>query len=220
MAPSSSPVASVTGNARKPIANRSSEVPMTPDQTEQSLTYSASNAAVFFRSREPNGGLSNMHGGFPLEVNGTRLRTSEVLYQVCRFPHLPEVQAEILAQRSPLCAKWPARKFGKFSREDFDSIKVDVMAWVLRVKLAQHHASFRAALLATGHLPIVERSRRDRVRFSLEGRMQEGRTNRIAQRATVLVEDSAGRAYSDGRHYAKFYVPLELLEPVPEPGPV
>ena len=50
------------------------------------------------------------------------------------------------------------------------------------------------------------------VAFEFEGRRLVGRVNRIHRRATVLVEDSKGQQYSDGRQYAKFYVPLEALE--------
>ncbi|MGE0757252.1 MAG: hypothetical protein AB7F89_27375 [Pirellulaceae bacterium] len=51
----------------------------------------------------------------------------------------------------------------------------------------------------------------DRVRFRCDGREYVGRLNRITRRATVLVEDHQGPRYSDGKHYAKFYVPLQLL---------
>lgn len=53
----------------------------------------------------------------------------------------------------------------------------------------------------------------DRVRFRLNGIAHEGIVNRITKRATVLVEDRRGAPYSDGKRYAKFYVPLTLLEP-------
>jgi hypothetical protein len=36
--------------------------------------------------------------------------------------------------------------------------------------------------------------------------------NRVTKRATVLVEDARGVRYSDGRRYAKFYVPVGMLE--------
>jgi len=36
--------------------------------------------------------------------------------------------------------------------------------------------------------------------------------NRITKRATVLVEDERGMRYSDGKRYAKFYVPVASLE--------
>ena len=52
------------------------------------------------------------------------------------------------------------------------------------------------------------------VRFMLDGVEHRGVVNRINKRATVLVEDGRGERYSNGRHYAKFYVPLHLLEVV------
>lgn len=50
-----------------------------------------------------------------------------------------------------------------------------------------------------------------RVAFRFEGRQLVGRVNRITKRATVLVEDPNGRRYSDGKHYAKFYIPAAML---------
>ncbi|WP_437187030.1 hypothetical protein SH668x_000404 [Planctomicrobium sp. SH668] len=52
-----------------------------------------------------------------------------------------------------------------------------------------------------------------RVKFQLEGAEYVGIINRITKRATVLVEDPRGQRYSNGRCYAKFYVPFELLKP-------
>ena len=51
----------------------------------------------------------------------------------------------------------------------------------------------------------------DRVSFDHEGITRVGRVNRITKRATVLVEDNAGRLFSDGRRYSTFYVPVNLL---------
>ncbi len=51
------------------------------------------------------------------------------------------------------------------------------------------------------------------VSFVFEGTRLHGRVNRVTKRATVLVEDAAGRQYSDGRWYRTFYVPLAALEP-------
>jgi hypothetical protein len=50
------------------------------------------------------------------------------------------------------------------------------------------------------------------VRFRFDGVEHKGVVNRINKRATVLVEDRQGERYSDGKHYAKFYVPVQLLE--------
>lgn len=54
----------------------------------------------------------------------------------------------------------------------------------------------------------------DRVSFRFDGKHFTGRVNRITKRATVLVEDRNGVSYSDGKRYAKFYVPVEMLKPI------
>lgn len=54
----------------------------------------------------------------------------------------------------------------------------------------------------------------DSVRFELDGTTMVGVVNRITRRATVLVEDQRGMRYTDGKRYAKYYVPLAMLEPV------
>jgi hypothetical protein len=50
------------------------------------------------------------------------------------------------------------------------------------------------------------------VRFRIDGIEHQGVVNRINKRATVLVEDRRGEPYSNGKRYAKFYVPVQLLE--------
>ncbi len=52
----------------------------------------------------------------------------------------------------------------------------------------------------------------DFVCFYRDGRRYQGLVNRITKRATVLVKDSSGVAYSDGVCYRKFYVPLNQLK--------
>lgn len=54
----------------------------------------------------------------------------------------------------------------------------------------------------------------DRVRFRVDGAQYEGFVNRITKRATVLVEDENSPLYSDGKRYARYYVPLGMLEAV------
>ena len=124
-------------------------------------TYRRSESAVFLKTKEQYGGLSNMAGGFPLVVNGVAIRTSEALYQACRFPHLPEVQRTIIAQQSPMTAKMKSRPHRVNSRPDWDTVQVAIMRWCLQVKLAQNYEKFRQLLLETGDQPIVEHSRRD-----------------------------------------------------------
>ena len=50
-----------------------------------------------------------------------------------------------------------------------------------------------------------------RVTFRYQEQWLEGRVNRITKRATVLVEDPMGERWSDGRRYARYYVPLAEL---------
>jgi len=130
-------------------------------QASQVRTYDPSASVVFLKTNERFGGLSNMAPGFPLRVNGVRIRTSEALYQACRFPHLPDVQRKIIDEHSPMTAKMRSKPFRKDSRPDWDAARVKIMRWCLRVKLAQNWREFGRLLLATGDRPIVEQSRKD-----------------------------------------------------------
>lgn len=116
---------------------------------------------VVYKTKEDFGGLSNMAAGYPLQINGVRILTTEALYQACRFPHLPEVQREIIGQHSPMTAKMKSKPHRKDSRPDWDEVRYKVMRWCLRVKLAQNYTEFGRLLLATRDWPIVEQSRKD-----------------------------------------------------------
>lgn len=56
-----------------------------------------------------------------------------------------------------------------------------------------------------------------KVRFEYADQQFVGLVNRVTRRATVLVEDPEGEPYSDGKLYQKFYIPVDLLEPVDLP---
>lgn len=120
---------------------------------------------VFFKVKEEWGGLSNMNNDYPLLVKGIRIGSSEALYQAMRYPHRPDWQREILGAPGAMQAKMKSKKDGRRkhgTRPDWDTIQVDVMRWVLRVKLGCHERVFGRLLLATGERAIVERSRKDR----------------------------------------------------------
>lgn len=125
--------------------------------------YRRAECVVFRKTHEqPFGGLSNMAAGFPLSVNGHSIRTAEALYQACRFPHLPDVQRHIIEQKSPMAAKMESKPHRKDTRLDWDEVRVPLMRWCLRVKLAQNWQKFSGLLEQTGDKLIVEESRRDR----------------------------------------------------------
>lgn len=127
----------------------------------EARTYDRQQCVSFRKTDGTFGGLSNMAPGFPLKVNGVLIRTSEALYQACRFPHLPKVQRLIIDEGSPMTAKMKSKPYRSQSRPDWDAVRVKIMRWCLRVKLAQHWETFSRLLLATGDQPIVEDSRKD-----------------------------------------------------------
>lgn len=118
--------------------------------------YRSSESAVFRKTKDRYGGLSNMAAGFPLVINGVRIRTSEALYQAFRFPDFPEIQELILREASPMTAKMQSKTHIGKTRPDWEEVKVQVMRWCLRVKLCQNWEKFTDALTETGEMPIVE----------------------------------------------------------------
>ena len=133
---------------------------MVTDQS-QIRTYRVAECVSFRNTKEKFGGLSNMAGGFPLRVNGILIPSAEALYQACRFPHQPDIQKLIIEQKSPMTAKMVSKPHRGKTRSDWMQIRVRIMRWVLRVKLAMHWPEFCDLLLATGDQPIVEDSQRD-----------------------------------------------------------
>lgn len=131
-----------------------------PNLLEHKVYYRET-CAVFYKTADLYGGLSNMSGDYPLSVAGVPVRTSEALYQACRFPYHPTIQQEILDQTSPMAAKMKSKHYTRLTRADWDIVRVPIMAWCLRLKLTQHPVNFGDLLLATGRVPIVEASVRD-----------------------------------------------------------
>ncbi|MEK7469883.1 MAG: NADAR family protein [Planctomycetota bacterium] len=127
----------------------------------ETRTYRRSACVVFCKTAEEFGGLSNMAGGFPLEINGIPILTAEALYQACRFPHRPEIQRLIIDQKSPMTAKMKSKPHRADSRSDWDAARVTIMRWCVRAKLVQNRSKFGPLLLSTLDRPIVEESRRD-----------------------------------------------------------
>ncbi|QYH40556.1 NADAR family protein [Algoriphagus sp. NBT04N3] len=124
--------------------------------------YQPSEVVAFSSTKGEFGGLSNMSPGFSIRVNDVIIPTAEALYQVCRYPLFPEIQQEIIEQHSPMTAKMISRKYLAKTRQDWESIKYDVMYWVLQVKLSQNYEKFSKVLIDTGNRPIVEVSKKDK----------------------------------------------------------
>ena len=130
-------------------------------------TYRRDESVVFLKVNEEFGGLSNM-SAYKLRIpvqnsnTGVTVLTTEALYQACRYPHLPDLQRTIIEQKSPMAAKMKSKPHrAGDSRADWDQVRVKIMRWCLRVKLATHWNDFSRLLLATRDKPIVEQSAKD-----------------------------------------------------------
>ena len=169
-----------------------------------------------------------MTGGFPLAANALPFQGPEGLYQALKFPHDPDFQATIGAQRSGMDAKRTAYT-RRDTDPDWDSYRIDAMAYTLAIKLLQHPGRFRAALEHTGSLPIVERSGRD----AWWGAMPQGEDtltgrNVLGQLLTFLRDLNAREANTvraAGRLLAvadttRLIVGSSPAVPAPQPRPV
>ncbi|RZT92373.1 hypothetical protein EV201_2849 [Ancylomarina subtilis] len=123
--------------------------------------YIKNECCCFSSTKKEFGGLSNMCAGYNLVINQTEILTSEALYQALRFSNYPEIQEEILAQKSPMSAKMVSKKHINNSRIDWEEIKVDIMRWCLKVKLSQNFHKFGLLLETTYPKPIIEISNKD-----------------------------------------------------------
>ena len=155
------------------------------DATSQTTTYRRDECAIFMRSRDKHGDLSNMTFGFPLLMNQVRFQGPEGLYQSLKFPHRPHHQLYIAQQRSGMDAKRAAYEIDD-ARPDWDEVRVTAMACTLAVKLSQHPRRFAHALLATGTAPIIVMSRRD----AFWGAVPDGD---IGRATTLTVEQCPGK---------------------------
>lgn len=165
-------------------------------------TYVRADCAVFRKTAEAFGGLSNMAPGYPVRINGVRILTVEALYQACRFPHLPEVQRTIIAQTSPMTAKMVGKPYRNDSRTDWDRVRVKIMRWVLRLKLTMHWKPFSTLLLSTGDMSIVEDSRKDDFWGALPN-----------ENGTLVGMNVLGRLLMELREEIKQGVELRRVEP-------
>lgn len=116
---------------------------------------------VFHKTKEKFGGLSNMAAGYPIYIDDVHFKTSEALYQSCKFPNYPDICNDIINAASPIGAKMIARKNASYIINEWEYIKIPVMQWCLEMKLAQNMETFGGLLRSTGTHPIIEYSRND-----------------------------------------------------------
>lgn len=103
--------------------------------------------------------LSNF-SSFRLYWRGLDFDTSEAAYHWEKFVDHPALQKAILAARSAHAAFKTAEANKHLRRDDWDSVKTDIMRDILRAKVAQH-AYVKRKLLETGDKELIENSFRD-----------------------------------------------------------
>lgn len=111
----------------------------------------------FSRVREPYGCFSNF-APYPVTMDGKEWPTSEHYFQAQKF-HDEAYQEAIRAAKSPKEAARMGRDRSKPLREDWETVKDEVMHRVVLAKFTQH-ADIRSVLLCTGDALIVEHSRK------------------------------------------------------------
>lgn len=125
--------------------------------------WNPDDCAVFCKTKERFGELSNMCGGFPIIIDNKLVAYStEALYQAYKFRNIP-IRREILDQSNAMVAKMKAKKYPTMVRADWDDIKLDVMNYCLRLKYNQHRDRIGKVLEDTRGMPIVEKSHKDRI---------------------------------------------------------
>lgn len=125
--------------------------------------YNKKEVVVFSKTTYKFGGLSNMAPNYSLFVNEINFANTEILYQCCRFPLFPKIQEELILLSNPMDAKILSRKHIQYSRQDWDTVKFDIMKWCLQIKLLQNFDSFSSLLLSTENHTIVEFSSKDTI---------------------------------------------------------
>jgi ribA/ribD-fused uncharacterized protein len=123
--------------------------------------YIKRETASFFRTSEKFGAFSNMHAGFPLEMLGLKIPSTENYYQAMRYTGNPEIQADILAQEKPMMSKRVAYQTMDQARPDWLKVNIAVMRHALRLRYAHYPEEMSALFKESGEMPIVEISRKD-----------------------------------------------------------
>ena len=124
-------------------------------------SYVKNEVASFLRTSEIFGAFSNMHSGFPMEISGLQVPSTEAFYQAMKFPHLPDFQQEILDQKTPVLSKRHAYKMQNDTRPDWFKVNIFVMRHALELRCAFYPSEMHRIMMESDGKPIVEISSRD-----------------------------------------------------------
>lgn len=112
----------------------------------------------FYSVADEFGAFSNF-APCPIRLDGKTWPTSEHYFQAQKFLEEEHVEA-VRSAKSPMIAARLGRSRKRPLRQDWESIKLDVMRKAVRAKFTQH-AALRDLLLSTGEARIVEHTAND-----------------------------------------------------------
>jgi hypothetical protein len=159
---------------------------------------------------------------------GTSTRPPSVQYEIALSTSLLFQSFRKPGDRTRVCGQWCHNRLAAMQRiVEHELIHLcEMLVWIHSDCAASRFQSIAHHMFGhTEHrhelITQQERAARDfniqvgkRVAFRINNNNLIGIVNRITSRATVLVPDPKGRRYSNGVHYAKYYVPLDQLRPV------
>lgn len=116
------------------------------------------NTINFYRSTDDYGGFSNF-SRHSIWLDGARWPTSEHYFQAQKF-HDATYRERIRRAPSPMEAANLGRDRRQKLRNDWESVKVEIMRKALQAKFTQHD-ELKALLLSTGDAKLVEHTTND-----------------------------------------------------------
>jgi ribA/ribD-fused uncharacterized protein len=116
-------------------------------------------AINFYRVADKFGQFSNF-APFPISLNGEQWPTSEHFFQAQKFNDV-DYRERIRKTRSSMEAAKMGRDRNQTIRQDWESVKIDIMRQAVLAKFTQHE-QLRELLLSTGEATIVEHTANDR----------------------------------------------------------
>ena len=107
-----------------------------------------------------------------------------------------------------MTAKAVSRKHDKYTRADWEEVRIDVMRWCLKIKLSQNWEFFSGVLRRTEGKPIVEYTRTDKVWGATD--VENGKLEGINALGRLLMELRANYVYTD--NYFQCVRPLAISD--------
>jgi len=121
-------------------------------------TQESAKEIAFTKVSLPYGWMGNM-APYPVTHEGVEYKTTEALFQSLRFEKYPEIQKEIIEQKSPMAAKMVAKSHRELLVKDgykfLGNQDIEYMKLCIDLKLDQH-PELAKQLIETGNSVIIE----------------------------------------------------------------